>query len=194
MGAEGRFHFPLPSPDLSGTSPPHLWRGQSLVAQCGALGRPRMDTGPLWVSAPPANPCLARLQRILCRPPRPRRPPWQGAGAHCTTAVGNAAGAVPTGLSAEGGNPSLAGDQNHTRQNINYCCFQSPTTGPGPGPAQEVQIAPLAFSHPRGELGHVTPSCTLGKSHFPGPRLGPASALGWRGLGPTGAVRKKRRP
>ena len=117
----------------------HTMAGQSLATQYGALGRPRMESasrgcpGPghcrVEVIAPPLWPIQARQASTH---PLPACPALRARGVHCIIAARGTQGrAVPTGLPAQGGTlPSpWLGDQNHTRQNINYCCFQSPTTG-----------------------------------------------------------------
>lgn len=117
----------------------------------GTLDRPRMDSGAcgyprpghyrVKVSTPPlqpmqagqagAHPLLAHCSlgargyplHNRCRCPAGRMQPGQ----------------FPQGSQLRVGPSPWLGDQNHTRQNINYCCFQSPTTG-GAWPAQEVQM------------------------------------------------------
>ena len=56
------------------------------------------------------------------------------------------------------------GHWNHTWQNINYCCFQGPTSHSGgrPCPGSPNNRHRWYFSHPCGELGHLTPQLLLG--------------------------------
>lgn len=101
------------------TSLPHRWPGQS----------------------------QGRLGHILCPPPHPRSPPRWGEGAHLRNhCPGMQLGQFPRGSQLWVGPSPRPDDQNHTRQNINYCCFQSPTTGRCQAlPRKFKQSASLAF-------------------------------------------------
>lgn len=104
----------------------------------------------------------------------PRRSTWHN------HQPGNAAQAVPTDSLLRVGPLAWRGHWNHTWQNINYCCFQGPTSHSGGGPCPGSPNNPHSwhFSHPCGELGHLTPQLLLGslwQNHFlePCERRGP---------------------
>lgn len=115
----------------------HMVAGAERGCPVGALGRPRMDSGPrgcpgpghcgVKVSAPPVGPVQAGQAGAH---PLLARPTLGALGAHCTIAAGGMQpGQFPRDSQLRVGPSPWQGDQNHTRQNINYCCFQSPTTG-----------------------------------------------------------------
>lgn len=143
-GREGRVEgertisFPCaPSDVLSAlvTSLPHPWPEESQAAQPEILSRSMVDSGPRWLSRARRSRSKgersALLEHPLRAPPRSSigaRPGW--ARAHFTiAAVGNVAGSVPTGLPTQGGTSYLVGRSESPRQNTNYCCIQSPTSG-----------------------------------------------------------------
>lgn len=132
---ERMISFSVPSSDtLSGCFTPTAWLGQRGLS-VGTVGRSTKDSGPrgcpgpghcrIKVSAPPLRPLQAG--QAGAHPPRPALGA-RGCPLH-NPCWGNAARAVPTGSQIRVGPSSWRGHQNHTRQNINYCCFQSPTTG-----------------------------------------------------------------
>lgn len=89
---------------------------------------------------------LVRLGHILCL----LAPPSEPVGAHCTIAAwGMQPGQFPMGSQLRVGPSPLRSDQNHTRQNINCCCFQRPTTHAQPCPGTPNNQHRWTFSHPR---------------------------------------------